>query len=278
MSAFMLMLGVAACYTVTSLSDKYAAAKAKFPPDAFTFLMCASMSVFLALTLPFQTLYFDLRWQTFLGILLTAACKLLEFSMSIKVLRQITAFELKAWLGVTVFASYFTDILLGGVLQWMKLICIAVTALGLILIVCAEKPEPVDYKKLWLPLALYLLSKFGYGLVIRTFSVYASSVCILLPALVLAALCTLPRVAFSEYREKKIGTAITIFARIPNAAGMLMENAVIAISLAQYSLIQPMILVTLFVIGFLRKEYGSARNLIGGIICMAGVIGFQFVL
>lgn len=277
MSAFALMLGVTACYTVTSLSDKYAAAKAKFQPEAFTFLMCASMSVFLALTLPFTALHFNLCPQTLLGILLTAVCKLLEFSMSIRVLRQISAFELKAWIGVIVFVSYFTDVLLGGSLQQIKLLCIAVTALGLFLIVRAEKAEPVDYKKLMLPLTLYLLSKFGYGLVIRQFSAYASSVCILLPALILAALCTLPRVSFPEYHEKKHAAAITVLARIPNAAGMLMENAVIAVSLTQYSLIQPMILVMLFVIGFLHKEYGSAYHLIGGIICMAGVIGFQFI-
>lgn len=90
MNAFALMLGVTACYTISSLSDKYAAAKAKFTPDGFTFLMCASMSVFLALTLPFQTIAFTLSWQAFAGVGLVALCKLLEFRMSVQVLREMS--------------------------------------------------------------------------------------------------------------------------------------------------------------------------------------------
>lgn len=51
-------------------------------------------------------------------------------------------------------------------------------------------------------------------------------------------------------------------ARIPNTLGMLLENAVISISLANYPLIQPMILVTLFAIGLIRREKRSRLNLI----------------
>lgn len=60
-----------------------------------------------------------------------------------------------------------------------------------------------------------------------------------------------------------------------NTAEMLTENAVIAISLANYSLIQPMILVTLFVIGLIRREQHSDANLLGGVLAIAGVLGFQ---
>ena len=63
----------------------------------------------------------------------------------------------------------------------------------------------------------------------------------------------------------------------PNTIGMLLENAVIAISLASYSFIQPMILVVLFIIGLIRKERCSRLNLIGGIICVVGVVAFQLV-
>ena len=68
---------------------------------------------------------------------------------------------------------------------------------------------------------------------------------------------------------------LVILARIPNTAGMIMENAVITISLANYSLIQPMILVTLFVIGLIRREAASKENIIGGVLAIAGVLGFQ---
>ena len=58
---------------------------------------------------------------------------------------------------------------------------------------------------------------------------------------------------------------------------MLLENAIIAISLVNYSFIQPMILITLFFIGLIRRESCSKLNLIGSIICVTGVALFQLV-
>ncbi|MBR4346574.1 MAG: hypothetical protein IKP75_06525 [Oscillospiraceae bacterium] len=271
---FLLMLGVTACYTISSLSDKYAAAKVKLTPNEFTFLMCSSMSVMLLFTLPFQEIRFDLSLFAFGGVLLTAVCKLLEFKMCTAVLKKISAFELKAWLGVTLFLSYFTDIIMGQAISAAKLICLCLTAGGLVLIVHSEKKEKIDYKSIALPLILYLGAKYGYGLVIKSFSPHASSIMLLLPALVTVSLVTLPSVKLSAYREKH-GTGYIILARIPNTIGMIMENAVIGISLASYSLIQPLILVSLFFIGLIRREYASKLNIIGGIICMIGAVGFQ---
>ena len=276
MNAISLMLGVTACYTITSLSDKYAAAKAKFDPDEFTFLMCASMSVFLAATLPFQTIAFSLTWQSFAGVALVALCKQLEFKMSVLVLKEMSAFELKAWLGVTLFVSYFTDVFMGENLKALRLVFICFAALGLVLIVRSDKAEKIHYRKIILPLLLYLAAKFGYGLAIRGFSDYASSLMLLLPGLVIVALLCLPKVRFRSYSEKPKGTLNVVLARIPNAAGMIMENMVIGISLSTYSLIQPLILVTLFVISLIRRETCSKANIIGGVLTIAGVIGFQF--
>ena len=275
MNVFALMAGVTACYTVTSLSDRYAAAKVKFEPKEFTLLMCASMSVFLALTLPFQTVAFSLKWQTFAGVALVALCKLLEFGMSVPVLKEMSAFELKAWLGVTLFVSYLADVILGEKPKALRLVFICLATLGLVLIVRSEKAEKISYRRIALPLMLYLAAKFGYGLTIRSFSAYASPIMLLLPGLVTVALICLPGVCFKVYAQKPRGTLNVALARIPNAAGMLMENAVIAVSLADYSLIQPMILVTLFVIGLIRREERSAVNLRGGALAAAGVMGFQ---
>lgn len=100
----------------------------------------------------------------------------------------------------------------------------------------------------------------------------------LLPALVIIAVIMLFMIKPSEIvRKNKKGALKVVLARIPNAAGMLLENAVIAISLANYSFIQPMILVSLFLIGILRKERHSKLNLIGSIICVIGVVAFQIV-
>lgn len=275
MNVVILMLAVTACYTICSLNDKYAAAKANLSGDEFTFLMCSSMSVFLALSLPFQNLSFSLTWQSFLAVLLVAMCKILEFQMSARVLKQLSAFELKAWLGITLFASYFTDILFGSELNIIKLICIFATAAGLVFIARSSKGG-VNYKHIILPLVLYLVSKYGYGLIIRSFSPYASSTMQLLPAMVIISLIMLPRVHIRELiKNNRSGVVKVVLARIPNTLGMLLENAVISISLANYSFIQPMILVTLFVIGLIRREKRSRLNLIGSIICIVGIVAFQ---
>lgn len=275
MNVVILMLAVTACYTICSLNDKYAAAKANFSGDEFTFLMCSSMSVFLALSLPFQNLSFSLTWQSFLAVLLVAMCKMLEFQMSARVLKQLSAFELKAWLGITLFASYFTDILFGSELNIIKLICIFATAAGLVFIARSSKGG-VNYKQIILPLVLYLVSKYGYGLIIRSFSPYASSTMQLLPDMVIISLIMLPRVHIRELiKNNRSGVVKVVLARIPNTLGMLLENAVISISLANYSFIQPMILVTLFVIGLIRREKRSRLNLIGSMICIVGIVAFQ---
>ena len=275
MNVVILMLAVTACYTICSLNDKYAAAKANFSGDEFTFLMYSSMSVFLALSLPFQNLSFSLTWQSFLAVLLVAMCKMLEFQMSARVLKQLSAFELKAWLGITLFASYFTDILFGSELSVFKLICIFATAAGLVFIARSSKGG-VNYKQIILPLVLYLVSKYGYGLIIRSFSPYASSTMQLLPAMVIISLIMLPRVHIRELiKNNRSGVVKVVLARIPNTLGMLLENAVISISLANYSFIQPMILVTLFVIGLIRREKRSRLNLIGSMICIVGIVAFQ---
>lgn len=275
MNVVILMLAVTACYTICSLNDKYAAAKANLSGDEFTFLMCSSMSVFLALSLPFQNLSFSLTWQSFLAISLVAVCKMFEFRMSARVLKQLSAFELKAWLGITLFASYFTDILFGSELNIIKLICIFATAAGLVFIARSSNGG-VNYKQIILPLVLYLVSKYGYGLIIRSFSPYASSTMQLLPAMVIISLIMLPRVHIRELiKNNRSGVVKVVLARIPNTLGMLLENAVVSISLANYSFIQPMILVTLFVIGLIRREKRSRLNLIGSIICIVGIVAFQ---
>ena len=278
MNVVFLMLAVMVCYTITSLSDKYAVSEAKFTGNEFTFLMCSSMSVFLAFTLPFQELRFMLTWQSFAAILLIATCKMLEFQMSALVLKQLSAFELKAWLGVTLFVSYITDVLYGADLRVLKIICIAVTVTGLVFIAKSGRDGKIEYRKIAVPLVLYLAAKYGYGLVIKAFTPYISPTVQLLPALVIIAIIMLFRIKPSEIMKKnKIGALKVILARIPNAAGMLLENAVIAISLANYSFIQPMILVSLFLIGILRKESHSKLNLVGSVICVAGVVMFQLL-
>lgn len=276
MNSIVLMLAVTACYTLSSLGDKYAVSKAKFNGSEFTFLMCVSLSVFLAILLPFQEIYFSLCWQSFAAIALTALSKILEFTTCAAVLKYLSAFELKAWLGITLFVSYMTDVLFGEQLRAVKILCIAVTAVGLVLIAKSGREEKINYRKLILPLILYLASKYGYGLVIKSFSPYISSSMQLLPALILVTLLFIPKAnPLNIFKTNLDGAVKMSLFRIPNAVGMIAENMVIAISLADYSFIQPMILVSLFVIGIIRRENNSKLNIIGGIVCAVGVAAFQ---
>lgn len=269
------MLAVTACYTYTTLNDKYALSKEKLSGELFTFLMCASMAVFLVPCLFFSEIRFELSPWTFAAVVLMTVCKFVELYTSAVILRTMSAFELKAWIGTTLFASYATDIFFGVSASALSLVFIILTVAGLALIVRSDKNEKVEYKKILLPLVLYLLSKYSYGLIIKSFGTYISSTLLLFLSLTVISIILLPKVKRSEIKEKRTGTLMVAFARIPNTAGMLAENAVAAVSLTSYSFIQPLILCTLFFIRIIRKEDFTPVNIIGGLLCICGLIGFQ---
>lgn len=274
-----LMLFVVFCYTICSLSDKYAIAKIKFNGNELTFLMAAATAVFMTATLPFVDTRVVWGAPAVLCILLLAASKMLEFQMSALVLTQMSAFELKAWLGLCLFVSYFTDIWMKKQgFSWGKILFIVVTVAGLFMIAQAGKKE-IQYGKILLPLAVYLVAKYGYGLVIAAAEPYISSTMCLYFALIILALILLPVAKPAKiFRDKKKGGLFVVLTKIPNVAGLLGENAVIAVSLVNYSFIQPMILVVLFFLGILQKEEEHSRlNVAGGIVCILGIVGFQFV-
>ena len=276
----LLMLTGVALYTICSLNDKYAVSKAKYNGSQLTFLMAAGTLPFLALTLPFSDLTLTFTIPTVIFILLTALSKYLEFDMSAKILEQMSAFELKAWLGLCLFVSYFTDIIMyGDKLNLLKILFIAVTVTGLILIAKSGKAQ-VNYKKIALPLVLYLAAKFGYGFIMKAAEGYVSSTLTLFFALIILAAVLVPsakplKIAANSPEGKK-GVLIVVLCKLPNALGLLGENAVAAESLTNYAFIQPMILVVIFVTALFNKnEKLSGWNLAGSIACVAGILGFQ---
>lgn len=100
----------------------------------------------------------------------------------------------------------------------------------------------------------------------------------ILPALILLSIVMLTKVSPKEILRKNAnGAAAVILARIPNATGMLLENAIIGISLTNYSLVQPMILVTLFAIGLIRRESSTKLNILGSFLCVFGIWLFQLL-
>lgn len=274
-----LMLMVVLCYTICSLSDKYAVAKIKFNGNELTFLMAAATALFMTFTLPFVDTRVIWGIPAVAAILLLTASKMLEFQMSALILQDMSAFELKAWLGICLFVSYFTDIVMKTQrFSWLRLGFIAVTVIGLVLIAQAGRKK-IRYGKIVLPLIVYLAAKYGYGLVIAAAEPYISSTMCLYFSLILLALILLPMAhPVRIFREKRNGGLFVVLTKIPNVAGLLGENAVIAVSLANYSFIQPMILVVLFFWGIARKEEEhDLLSVLGGIVCIVGIVGFQFV-
>lgn len=275
----LLMFTVTICYTICSLSDSYAVAKLKFNGNELTFFMAAATSLLMLFVLPFDSRLFVLSWQSFAAIILMVVSKMLEFQLAAIILRDMSAFELKAWLGITVFLSYATDLLTGvsplGIGTAVKFGFIAVTSAGLFLIARSGNGK-IPYKKILLPLAGYLLSKFGYGMTVKFTQDSISPTLSLFCALVILAVILAPKThPIKLIREKTRGTVFVSVTKIPNVIGLVCENAVAMQSMANFSFIQPMVLATLFLVGLIKREGYGRLNIVGGIICIIGIVGFQ---
>jgi hypothetical protein len=273
------MLVVVACYTVCSLSDKYAVAKLKMDGNTLTWLMAAATAVFMLAYLPFDSRLFVLSVPAFAAIVCMTLSKLLEFKLAAVILVEMSAFELKAWLGITVFLSYITDLVGGtskiGLSTPFQFGFIAVTAVGLFFIAKSGN-EKINYKKIALPLCVYLLAKYGYGLTVNLTQNYISPTLSLFCALVILAVGLAPAVhPIRLFKEQPKGAAFVAITKIPNVIGLVTENIVAVQSMSNYAFIQPMILVALFFIGLIRREKATRLNIIGSIVCIIGIVGFQ---
>lgn len=274
-----MILLASGCYTICSLADKYAVSTAKLSGTAITFIMAAATAFFMTLMLPFTSISFPpFSAELVLFSILIAADKMLEFVLGSKILEEMSAFELKAWLGISLFISYFTDFFAyGESFSVTGLIFIGVTAAGLFLI-AKSNGKAVNYKRIILPLVLYIGVKLGYGVIMRFGEPYGDSSVILYFSLILLAVVLCPVVhPVKLFKEKKKGVAVTAVTKLPNAVGLFAENAALAVSLTGYALIQPVILIALFIIGVIRKEYCTRLNLIGAVVSILGIIGFQLL-
>lgn len=274
-----MILLAAGCYTICAFADKYAVSTAKLSGTAITFIMAAATAVFMTAMLPFMDIAFPaFSWQLILFSVLIAANKMLEFVLSAKILVEMSAFELKAFLGIALFLSYFIDAFAyGGKFGITGFLFIAVTAFGLFLI-ARDNGKKVNYKKIIMPLAFYIIVRVGYGITMRYAEPYGDSSYILYFALILLAVCLLPVVhPVKMFKEKKKGTIITAVTKLPNAIGLFAENAAIAVSLTGSALIQPIVLIVLFLIGVIRRENSTKLGLAGSVISILGIIGFQIL-
>lgn len=273
------MMTAAVCFTITSLNDKYASAKLKLSGNETTFLMALGTSFFMLFYLPFSNNFFTLSWQSFAVVIIMAFLKFVEIELSVRILREMSAFELKAWLGISLFLSYTFDLITGnetlGIHTAYKFGAIAVTSFGLFLIAKSGNKK-IHYKIILLPLIFYLAEKFSYGLLVNMAQTYISPTFSLFWAFIILTILLAPRVKFVRLlKEKPKGTGIVLAAKIPNTVGLVCENLTAANSITNYSFIQPVILASLFLIQLIRREETSKLNLAGGILCVLGIIMFQ---
>ncbi len=273
------ILTAAGCFTICSLADKYSVSKARLDGKTITWIMAFATSVFLALLLPFSGIDFKpLSWGLLIFSALAAVDKFFEFVLSAKVLVQMSAFELKAWLGLTLFISYFTDAVMYNSNWSVKgIVFLAVTLAGLFLI-AKSNSKAVEYKKIIIPLILYILVKFGYGFIVKAGEQYAPNIETLFVALIILTIVLFPFVKITnQLKTNKKGILVTAITKLPNAVGLIAEGFAITVSLTGFSLIQPIILVALFLIGVIRKEGGGKMGLLGSVVSILGIAGFAIL-
>lgn len=296
------MLVNAVSYTICTVNDKKTVSRGSLSGNEFTFLVSAATAFFMLLCLPFLHLSARLCPQTVGIAVLLVIDKLGEFYMAAVCLNVLSAFEVKAWLGLALFLSYASDCLFfGESVSAAKIVCLPFACIGLMLIAsgdgeCDKRQKRRAPIKILPALTLYIISKYAYGLIMRAGEPYLTKntglfiSMILLTVIMAFVICPKrrgqgsPIVRLYSERERVCGLAefkrvlmIVFLTRIPNIAGLLAENALIGISLTLYSFVQPLILVTLFFISVFKREKFTRRNLIGSLMCIAAIFTFQAV-
>lgn len=271
------MLCVVGCYTFCSYSDKYFISKAKMSSNTFTFFLSLSMLVFMGIYLPFD-FYFRPTKETLVLLGVFTVCKVLEFKLTAFTLTELSAFELKAWLGLGVFISYFYDVIFNGSsLNVLSLVLIAMTVLGLFLI-ASDDSRQINYRKIALGLVGVVLAKSGYGIVIHRLKDTCSgtlAMCVAFFIICFGMLIFYNPVDEFKKHPKDVGKLASV--RVINTVGSIVENYVAQVSVVSYSLIQPLILIVMFAINLFTPNGGkkTLKGIVGGIVCIIGIVSLQ---
>lgn len=297
MQLIFLLINVAS-YTICTLNDKKTVSRGGLSGSEFTFFISASTAIFMLPCLPFLHLRAALCPQTFGISALLVANKLCEFYTAAVCLSVLSAFEVKAWLGLAMFLSYGADCaFFGETPSAAKLACLPFALAGLALIASGSggrrKLTRGELLRLIPAMALYIFAKFSYGLIMRAGEPYLSKntglFISMLALTAIMAVAIFPKRAEGgllkqlylandrpcDYAAFKKMLLIVFLTRLPNIAGLLAENALIGMSLTLYSFVQPLILVTLFFITIAKRERFTAKNLLGSLMCVGAIAMFQ---
>ena len=303
MQLIFLLINVAS-YTICTLNDKKTVSRGGLSGSEFTFFISASTAAFMLPCLPFLHLRAALCPQTFGISALLVANKLCEFYTAAVCLSVLSAFEVKAWLGLAMFLSYGADCaIFGEAPSAAKLACLPFALAGLALIASGSgdtngsggrrKLTRGELLRLIPAMALYIFANFSYGLIMRAGEPYLSKntglFISMLALTAIMAVAIFPKRAEGgllkrlylanerpcDYAVFKKMLLIVFLTRLPNIAGLLAENALIGMSLTIYSFVQPLILVTLFFITIAKRERFTAKNLLGSMMCVGAIAMFQ---
>ena len=270
----------ALCYTICTVSDKYSISKYSLNGNDFTFLMAAASCVFMLPALFLTEVRFEISIGSFITVALLVIDKIAEFATSAAVLKKLSGFETKAWLGTAMFLSYFTDIIFfDEKFEAIKLLFIFIVCGCLVMMVKDGKNTGKKrYKGIKILLVLYILSKYFYGLIIKAGSDSISPTAGVYSAMIVITAIYYFKANIHELvKEKRIGSVIVSLTRIPNIVGLICENILIGTSLTMYSMEQPTILAMLLIWSFVRRENTSKISIISGIVCLIAVFAFKLI-
>ena len=193
----------------------------------------------------------------------------MEFYTSAILLKTVSAYELKAWLGINIVSSYVCNVF-RKIYQFdfRILIFSVMLVVGIALIVRGQKQAAVG--RMILLGILYITAKFCYGMMLGMMSGGCKPTSVLFIVMILTAFAQLPRINIHAIVTKK-GAGIAAATRIPNAAGLICEAVVAAENVFLYAMVQPIQLAILFIVSLVKKEPMSRKKLAGSVICLVSV-------
>ncbi|BBF44890.1 hypothetical protein lbkm_3629 [Lachnospiraceae bacterium KM106-2] len=264
------------CYTISSLGDQYISSRMKCTPSEFSFFVSVTTAFWLGILHLITGWHLQLTKESLILLLFLILWKLGEFYSSALLLKTVSAYELKAWLGLNILASYFFNVIRGKY-SLHPLICIfAFTLLlGIGLILSEESHSTNLLKQLAISL-LFVLSKFMYGLQLGMLPEGCSPSSILLVIMLVIAIFELPKISAKRLLHKD-GKLIAAATRLPNAAGLLTEALAALENIFLYALIQPMQLTLLFLISMIHKEKMGTRKRIGTILSLLSILSIVLI-
>lgn len=265
----LLVMLTVACYTASSLGDKYISAKLKCTPAEFAFIVSFATTVWIGAAIPFSGWGFEGNLKNIILLFFLAAWKIMEFYTSAILLKTVSVYELKAWLGMNLVSSYICNVIRG--IYGFHVLVLLFGALLLVGITLTVKGQEYrSAKKIICLCIFYIVAKFFYGMMFGMMSPGCETTSVLFIVMIITALVQLPKINLKKVFVKR-GIVTAAATRIPNAAGLIFEAAAAVENVFLYAMIQPVQLAVLFVISLIKKEPMGRQKLAGSLICIFAV-------